>query len=125
MNQKINFLKFFLLCPVPEEQRPINEYIKIKHYFDIKFFQKFDILKVFYSIFLFPNWFFIKKKLSLPYIIYEEASWYDGQVWQKPFFLIKNDRFLINQKLIPIYKKYISFIYVIFLLLSFCFSFKT
>lgn len=40
-----------------------------------------------------------------PRLIYEEASWYDGQIWEKPFPLLKNDRLLSTQRLEPLLKR--------------------
>lgn len=59
---------------------------------------------------------FFESRLS-----YEEASWYDGQIWEKPFVLLKNDRLLSTQKLEPILKRIFrtlsSFLMAILLLL--------
>lgn len=40
-----------------------------------------------------------------PRLVYEEASWYDGQIWEKPFALLKNDRLISTQRLQPILKR--------------------
>jgi hypothetical protein len=125
MNSKINLIKTFLLCPVPTEQKPITEYIQIKNYFWSKSTNEQNILLKFILLFSAPfflwNWAFIQQKFNLPYIVYEEASWYDGQIWEKPFFLIKNDRIITNQKISPILKKYkiLSFIVFGLLILNF------
>jgi hypothetical protein len=34
-----------------------------------------------------------KKKFLQVKLVYEEGSWYDGQIWEKPILLLKNDRF--------------------------------
>ena len=47
-------------------------------------------------------------------IFYEEGSWYDGQIWEKPFLLIKNDRLLVSQKIDPIIQRISRTILVIF-----------
>ena len=36
----------------------------------------------------------LKKRLEFPKIFYEEVSWYDLQVWDKPMFIIRNDKLL-------------------------------
>ena len=154
----MNFpIKIFLLCPIPEEQKPINEYILSRDFlkifwgkgikkiletnsqkvflFSVVFFFFFTFSSFFYSakasgslfvflffvpsffsfFLLFFSWFQLQKRLNQARIFYEEASWFDGQYWQKPFFLLKNDRFLSTQQLQPFLQK-------IFTLLLFFFS---
>jgi len=156
-------IKIFLLCPIPEDQKPINEYIDFKEnnftnwtklsekqylqtifltylfffgFFSIVslneliiFFKKdfFDwllskFLLSFLSIFFYLNfilfrWITINKKFQAPRLIYEEASWYDGQIWEKPFFLIKNDKLLSSQKIEPIIQRLIRSILICFFIL--------
>jgi hypothetical protein len=137
-------IKIFLLCPVPEDQKPLNEYIGIKenpltNWFSftkknyIKLFLKyylqfsimglilaifFDPKNIIYSSFLFTiilfniafytnifRWVTIKKGLNNSSLIYEEASWFDTQLWQKPSFIIKNDKLINSQKVKPILKR--------------------
>jgi hypothetical protein len=146
-------IKIFLLCPIPEDQKPINEYIDFKEniltnwtkfsqkkyiknlfltslfFFTIFSFFSFNELLIFVknnlfywllikcllsflSVFFYLNfilfrWITINKKFQTPRIIYEEASWYDGQIWNKPFFLIKNDKLLSTQKIDPIIQRLI------------------
>lgn len=163
MNQNI---KTFLLCPIPEEQKPINEYIQFKEntfinwtvgplntyiknlisfflkifftfclfsssqLFEEKisslylfnwifqnFIQSFFILFISLVIVLF-QWINLNQKLKQALIFYEEASWYDGQSWEKPFFLIKNDKLISSQKVEPLIKRLLITIFFIFLLLT-------
>jgi hypothetical protein len=106
MIQKINPIKIFLLCPIPEEQKPIYEYINMKKFFEKTKNKKFKEKKQ--NFFLFLNTtlskiFFIirlkeiEKNFSQPIVFYEEGSWYDGQIWQKSLSIIKNDRLLNSQ----------------------------
>jgi len=197
MNPKI---KIFLLCPLPEDQKPINEYIGLKensHLFTDrnnplglknfrtnifvprslvqkkKYQEKFFLmpLSIQKNRFFFNQllWFFIvliiarnldpghlillnnnqlvdvplglsivfliimvankwitfslEKRFNQARLIYEEASWYDGQIWEKPFSLIRNDRLINTQKIKPILqsKKIFPIIFTIFLLMS-CFA---
>jgi len=140
-------IKIFLLCPIPEDQKPINQYIrfkessffnlptfpksilksKLKEFFlkiffflgiiNIFFFSQ-EVLNTFENIFLtsfsffffslvliFFRWKEIAKLFSTSRIFYEEASWYDGEIWEKPIALIKNDKLLERQKIKPILKK--------------------
>ena len=61
----------------------------------------------------------LEKNLQNPNIIYEEASWYDTQIWQKKFFILKNDR-LINLLIIkPNLKQNFLFVFPILLFFSF------
>ena len=100
MNQKPTSIKIFLLCPIPDEQKPINEYIQLKDTIHLEkknsFPEKQKItVSTFFTFirefFVFLRWKEIKKRFDQPTIFYEEGSWYDGQTWEKPFSLIKND----------------------------------
>ena len=142
-------IKIFLLCPVPEDQKPINAYIGLKEnqltnwttlsktnyekkifsllfffflsisFFRISFFLDmryiFDwiIINLLISFFLlfflllliFFRWKQIEKDFNQPRLFYEEASWYDGQIWEKPFSILKNDRLINTQKIRPILER--------------------
>jgi hypothetical protein len=39
----------------------------------------------------------IQKRFYQSYLIYEESSWYNSEIWKKPISLIKSDRFLGSQ----------------------------
>ena len=149
-------IKIFLLCPIPDDQKPINEYINLKendftnlmllskkNYFS-KIFINFLIGFVlatpltflfnvnsqlflynsFYSTsFLILNFFInlsrwsqLLKRFRSSRLFYEEGSWYDGQYWEKPLELIKNDKLLTSQKIKPILKRLIK---TLLMLLSF------
>jgi hypothetical protein len=162
-------LKLFLLCPIPENQKPINEYIELKENFFINWttFTNSNYVKKFFSIyffwfllvflfnfdltqknfvsttlwsilislnfqvvmtfFFFLRWKDIKKRFNQARIFYEESSWFDGQIWDKPFFLIKNDKLIASQKIEPILQRLfftlILTILIIFLFLFCCFPF--
>lgn len=159
-------IKIFLLCPVPEEQKPINEYIGLKEnpltnwttlsktnyqkkIFSFSFFLFFflslirfqelfqylfsensigqqilsfnelliflewvliNILITLFLVFVFitinySRWKQIQIRFNNPRLFYEEASWYDGQIWEKPFAIIKNDRLISTQKVQPILQR--------------------
>ena len=142
-------IKIFLLCPVPEEQKPINAYIGLKenqltnwttlskkNYEKklLSFFSFFFLLISFFRISSFSDsrylvdWFLINFSLSFtflfllilliffrwkqiekdfnqPRLFYEEASWYDGQIWEKPFSILKNDKLISTQKIKPILER--------------------
>nr|AIM52730.1 hypothetical protein YCF36 [Ochromonas sp. CCMP1393]AIM52809.1 hypothetical protein YCF36 [Ochromonas sp. CCMP1393] len=142
-------IKIFLLCPIPEDQKPINEYIDLKEnplfnwtaLENEKYKQKLvglysffwliisifegnlwskNTLKVFILtleissicvlfslLFIFIRWRDIKKRFTEARLFYEEASWFDGQIWEKPFFLIKNDKLICSQKIQPILQRLI------------------
>ena len=143
MNQNI---KIFLFCPIPNDQKPINEYISLKQNeftnwvtFDSFLYAKTLIIKTF-SIFLFilafmllefnfsfetlltsifitillitfnmfiilSRWSQLNKRFKTSRLFYEEASWYDGQIWEKPLELIRSDNLLSTQKIEPIIKR--------------------
>ena len=150
-------IKTFLLCPVPDDQKPINEYLNLKEnkflnwgnlntnknkkflgtlfltffsFFSIgqlqvlSFSSFFDILFntlviiQFFLLVILIRWITINEKFQNSRLIYEEASWYDGQIWEKPFFLIKNDKLISTQKIEPILEEIIK---SFFLSLSFLF----
>jgi len=113
MNQKLTPVKIFLLCPVPEEQKPISQFNSLKNYFlkenpKFKAFigntplnrlisSDFNLLKIIQSFFFFFSWKEVEERLDLPIVFYEEASWYDGQIWKKSFFILKKDRLVTTQ----------------------------
>ena len=113
MNQKLTPVKIFLLCPVPEEQKPIAQFSSLKNYFlkenpNFKAFlgntpfnrlisSDFTVLKILQSFFFFFSWKEVEERLDLPLVFYEEASWYDGQIWEKSFFILKKDRLVTTQ----------------------------
>ena len=53
----------------------------------------------------FFRWNQLKKRFQTSRFFYEEASWYDGQFWEKPVFLLKNDRFVSTQQIRPFLEK--------------------
>ena len=58
----------------------------------------------------------VKKRLNQSRLFYEEASWYDGQIWEKPFIILKNDRLLVTQKIDPVLGRLINtLIFLIYL----------
>jgi hypothetical protein len=119
-------LKF---CSLPDEEKPINNYISLKEnsffhsinllnlfnlnwFFIFFFFTLFHFTKIFFFIcfiiifFLFIELFKIYKNLISSYIIYEESSWFDIEIWEKPFFLIRKDKLLSIQKIYPNFKNF-------------------
>lgn len=138
-------IKIFLLCPIPDDQKPINEYINLKEndfsnlifltrkdyfkklcinfisYFflvtpvtylfklenELILFNSFFSISTLVFIFLinFSRWYQISKRFQSSRLFYEEGSWYDGQFWEKPIELIKNDRLINSQKITPILKR--------------------
>lgn len=145
----ISNIKIFLLCPIPEDQKPINEYLDLLEnnffnwngfttklynikllnrlglYFLIFCFLRLERIHenskitnwlvinlglgltifVFSLVFNFLRWKDLGKKFSDSQIFYEESSWFDSQTWEKPFFLIKNDKLIFHQKIIPILRR--------------------
>ena len=155
MNSRV---KIFLLCPVPEEQKPLNEYILLKKsnilswaflpfqqyilkiistsflYFPIVLIcllnltplSIIDIIEVFlisstifFSV-IYTRFSDVYKKLNQARVFYEEASWFDGKIWEKPFFLIKNDRLINSQKVQPILKR-LKYTILVNSFITFCF----
>ena len=146
-------IKIFLLCPIPDDQKPINEYLNLKNNnftnlillspknYLLKIFLNFIIffiavspitflLKLNNSLFLFNSFFAINiltllflsnltrwsqllKRFRNSRLFYEEGSWYDGQFWEKPFEIIKNDKLISNQKIKPILKRTIKTVLIL------------
>lgn len=171
-------IKIYLFCPIPEDQKPINEYIELKEnfltnwaclsnekyknkliYFFMYIFSFFLILQFLsvdlpfrlisfeknfsfnfilkklifilfesfttFMLFLGLNWFKWKEmntRFTSSRLFYEEGSWYDGKIWEKPFSLIKNDKLLSIQKIEPILQRLLNTMYINLLFL-FIFSF--
>ena len=144
-------IKTFLLCPVPDDQKPINEYLNLKEnkflnwgklnsnknkkflttlvltffsFFSIIEFQGFSLSTFFEILFntfviiqffllvILIRWITINQKFQNSRLIYEEASWYDGQIWEKPFILIKNDKLISTQKIEPILEDIIKSFFI-------------
>jgi hypothetical protein len=188
-------MKIFFLCPVPEDQKPINEYIGLKEnfltnwttlsffkyidkifffflfFFSLNFFfSHFSVLFAFFSFLIdfvsqnftnnsfssfssFPSFSFLLEQIVETFLfsflfflfvffvlffrwqqlkirfnqsrfIYEESSWYDVQIWEKPLLLIKNERLMTTQKIQPILKRLFQTIsFALFLLFSLFFLF--
>lgn len=137
----MNFpIKIFLFCPIPEEQKPISQYILFKKktflfsakgknsqflfLFSVFFLVLSTQVPLFSLGFFFPFvlvcslfflWSQLQKRLNQARIFYEEASWFDGQLWQKPFFLLRNDRFLSTQQFQPFLQKLFTLLLFFFL----------
>jgi hypothetical protein len=156
-------IKTFLLCSIPEDQKPINDYIQLKDNFFLNWIQfpqknyPFQLLKFFFFWFIvigilliddffknFRFWILITTNLSFfifflffcntifqlqtlsdrfikARLVYEEGSWYDTEIWEKPISIIKNDKLINNQKLLPlisVIKKILIFCFLIFLIVN-------
>ena len=161
------YLTLFLLCPIPEDQKPITEYIglkenpltnwttlsnqfyvkKIRYFFLVIFlFTSFlnlgeldlgliwiannlfitTLIFIIFCLLIRFRWSELQKKLNSPRLFYEEISWYDGEIWDKPMCIIKNDRLISTQKITPIlirlqrttwFFAYVSFLNFLFLII--------
>lgn len=99
-----NSIQIFFLCPIPEEQKPIQQYVQWKQAKGEEIKQKNLFQIIFHSLFLlifFPfsyySWQQFQNRFLYSRFLYEEASWFDTQIWEKPLLIIKNDRFLQSQ----------------------------
>jgi hypothetical protein len=68
---------------------------------------------------VFFRWIDISQNFQKSRLLYEESSWFDTQIWEKEYFLIKKDRLINTQKLKPVIRR----IFRTLLLLSFLFFF--
>ena len=124
MNKKPLTIKIFLLCPIPNDQKPIQDYIQLKGFLQnpptisfLSTFFSFQLINFFFNTLFFTRWKEIEKRFTQPTLFYEEGSWYDGQIWEKPFSLIKNDRLLTTQVIKPNLKKSFLLLIVLFFFL--------
>jgi hypothetical protein len=136
-------LQIFFFCPVPENQKPLTEFILFQentfyHWifsskkkekkkiflfsFFLCFLHFFFIFPVF-VFFIFFRWSIIEKKFNNSRLFYEEGSWYDGQIWEKPLNLIKYERLISSQILQPILKKLSLFLIFLVFFNLFLYSF--
>lgn len=159
MNPKI---RIFLFCPVPENQKPITDFILLQEtpFFDwvtfskknseekvvwlaflliltsffLLLFSSFFPISSFRSFFficnaflfilfftLFSRGFQVKKRFQNSRLFYEEGSWYEGQIWEKPLSLIKNEKLILTQKIQPLLERISYLIIVLFLTTPFSF----
>jgi hypothetical protein len=159
-------IRTFLLCPVPENQKPTSQYVQLKEgaftswatlpykkyqvknirtfitlFMITSFFHPFfwdkneNFWSVFFQNFLISNFLFsfcflillqrwkqIDTNFQKTTIFYEESSWYDGETWEKPSIVLKNDRLISSQKLVPIINRlFNTFLFSFFFFLSWIF----
>lgn len=141
-------IKIFLLCPVPENQKPITEFFNLqensfinwltfskekfentlislyRNFFIIIFLFSFvnssfssifslfflslfttTISFLFFFFLVYVRWNQLNISFTQSRFFYEEGSWYDGQIWEKPFSILKNDRLLSSQKIQPVLQR--------------------
>jgi hypothetical protein len=60
------------------------------------------------------RWKQIERRLKKSRLFYEEASWYDGQIWEKPFSILKNDKLLSTQKIRPFLQTIFRLLFTVF-----------
>lgn len=77
------------------------------------FFSFFLLFFFFFNLFF--RCFQLQNRLENSRLFYEEGSWYDGQIWEKPLSLIKNERLVSTQKIQPIVQR-ITFSFPFFLI---------
>ena len=120
------------------DQKPIAQYIELKKKSTFLFcnfilqinifanlfllilliiFKQKEILFLLLTIFLIT--FLICQNLYKSFtnakILYEEYSWFDSQIWEKPIFLLKNDKLFSNQKIKKELKSFYRIIIIFFL----------
>ncbi len=144
------FLSFLSIYSLPEEKKSFYLYFEKKisknifSYF-LKFFPFFNIL-ILLVLFQKKDYFFnieekslllffflglvllaVEKIRFLPTlyktkILYEESSWFDFEVWEKPFFYLKYDRLLYQKekrKLRELFLQVCFFFSLLLLILTF------
>lgn len=158
-----NMISFFL-CPLPEEQKPLQMYLSLKEgwfvgwtTFSTPSYQKrlvqISLLLFFVtSLFNFPffqesaywierflvnicwslslllfgvmicyfRWKELEKKFLDTTLPYEEGSWYNAQMWEKPFLIQQKDKDISQKKIRPILQRLLGTSYLVtcFLLIT-------
>lgn len=51
---------------------------------------------------LYLGWSYIGDRLTKTKIVYEESSWYDGQIWEKPLEFYRRDQLIFQYQVQPI-----------------------
>lgn len=54
---------------------------------------------------LYLGWQYIAHRLKKTKIVYEESSWYDGQVWEKPLEFYRRDQLIFQYQVQPLLQK--------------------
>lgn len=54
---------------------------------------------------LYLGWVYIGDRLKKTKIVYEESSWYDGQVWEKPLEFYYRDQLIFKHQVEPMIKR--------------------
>jgi len=54
---------------------------------------------------LYLGWQYIADRLKKTKIVYEESSWYDGQVWEKPLEFYRRDQLIFQYQVQPLLQK--------------------
>ena len=97
-------------------------FLILSPFFSFKLSFSFFVFNFFFFIFLLFCFFFnlflrcfeLENRLESSRLFYEEGSWYDGQIWEKPFLLIKNDKLISKQKIEANIKRILEKIYLSF-----------
>jgi hypothetical protein len=118
------------LCPVPQDQRPLNEYKKLKEsnnflwcikdkdsYFRSLVISSFSLSNIQYFLISsivsgliivniiclrsYLGWQYIYSRLMEATVPYEESGWYDGQIWIKPPEILLQDRLIGTYEIYP------------------------
>jgi len=80
----------------------------------------------FFFFFVFFRWSQLEVRFNDSRLVYEEGSWYEIQIWEKPLELIKNERLVTSQKIQLILERIFStlFFLLFFVGLSLLFFFN-
>jgi len=88
-------------------------FLILSPFFSFKLSFSFFVFNFFFFIFLLFCFFFnlflrcfeLENRLESSRLFYEEGSWYDGQIWEKPLSLIENERLITTQKVQPLIQR--------------------
>ncbi len=64
-----------------------------------------NLFVAFVIVRLYLGWQYIGDRLKKTKIVYEESSWYDGQVWEKPLEIYNRDKLIFNYQVEPVLKR--------------------
>ena len=87
----------------------------ILKYVLLSFFSSLSI-PLLISLRLFLGWNHVFKRLTSERVEYEESGWYDGQVWEKPFFLKEKESLIASVEVKPILRNLIQILSIILVL---------
>lgn len=98
----VGFWSLFVCCPIASASfSPETAFFPflLSSLFGASLFVGFFLIR------LFLGWNYIADRLKKTKIVYEESSWYDGQVWEKPLEFYRRDQLILQYQVEPLLKR--------------------